>query len=212
MSSTSEDFMVFVVADGPLMRDAVCDLLEASGFAATAFGSAAEYLAFHRPDAVSCLILDVDLPDADGLELQRWLVGHEHPPVIFVTEHGDVVSSVQAMKAGAIDFLTQPFSEGALLAAIDEAFAQDRMLRRVRAELKQLQQRFSGLSPREREVFPLVAGGLLNKQVAARLGISANTLKIHRSNIMRKMAAESFASLVRMAESLSVPIASSRSR
>jgi FixJ family two-component response regulator len=170
------------------------------------FGSAAEYIGFTKPDVPSCLILDVELPDINGLELQSRMAADPHPQIVFVTGHGDIPSSVRALKAGAVDFLTKPFGESELLGAIDAAIAQDREARRERAHLAVLQDRFAALTPREREVLPLVVSGLLNKQAAAELGISQVTLQIHRGRIMHKMEAESFADLVRMAGALGITL------
>lgn len=155
-------------------------------------------------------ILDVELPDINGLEFQEQIANGDHPPIVFVTAYGDIPSSVRAMKGGAIDFLTKPFGPLKLMEAVHAAIGQDCVSRLERAELAKLQQRFSGLTPREREVLPLVAGGLLNKQAAAQLGISEVTLQIHRSKIMQKMEAASLADLVRIAEKLEIPITHSR--
>jgi FixJ family two-component response regulator len=169
-------------------------------------------MAYPRPDAPSCLILDVELPDINGLDLQSRTAQENHPQIVFITGHGDIPSSVRAMKAGAVDFLTKPFRESDLMRAINAAIAQDREVRRKRAELAELRERFFSLTPREREVMPLVVSGLLNKQAAAKLGISEITLQIHRGNIMRKMEAGSLAELVRMATTLEIPITHSRYR
>ena len=158
----------------------------------------------------ACLILDVELPDINGLDLQSQTADGYHPPIVFITGHGDIPTSVRAIKAGAVDFLTKPFKEADLMRAIDAAIAQDRDARRKRAELAELRQRLSSLTPREREVLPLVVSGLLNKQAAAELGISEVTLQIHRGNIMKKMSAESLAELVRMAGMLEIPMTHSR--
>jgi FixJ family two-component response regulator len=174
------------------------------------FGSASEYLAYSRPDVPSCLILDVELPDINGLDLQSQTAQANHPQIVFITGHGDIPTSVRAMKAGAVDFLTKPFHEPELMRAIDAAIAQDGELRRKRAELAELRQRLSSLTPREREVLPLVVSGLLNKQAAAELGISEITMQIHRGKIMQKMRAGSFADLVRMAATLEIPIIHTR--
>jgi FixJ family two-component response regulator len=155
----------------------------------------------------SCLVLDVSLPDIDGLELQSTIAATQHPPIVFVSGHGDVPSSVRAMKAGAIDFLTKPIDEENLLQAINTALNRDRELRHNRAELAKLEDRYASLTPRERQVLPLVVSGLLNKQAAAELGISEVTLQIHRSKVMQKMKARSIAELVRMAERLNIPAA-----
>jgi FixJ family two-component response regulator len=207
---SSSDHIVFIVDDDDRIREALCELLEAAGLSAMAFGSATEYMEFAKPDLPACLILDVELPDINGLELQRRIASGDHTPIIFITGHGDIPSSVRAIKAGAVDFLTKPFSGDNLLAAIRTAIAQDDAGRRERADLNRLRQRFACLTPREREVLPLVVSGLLNKQAAAHLGISETTLQIHRSKIMHKMAAESLAELVRMAGKLAVPFSHSR--
>ena len=177
---------------------------------AVTFGSAAEYMAYPKPDVPACLVLDVELPDINGLDLQRKIAQDNHPHIVFITGHGDIPSSVRAIKAGAVDFLPKPFKEADLMRAINSALAQNRDARRKRAELAGLHQRFARLTPREREVLPLVVSGLLNKQAAAELGISEITLQIHRGNIMKKMDAGSLAELVRMAEVLEIPVTRSR--
>jgi FixJ family two-component response regulator len=199
------DHVVFVVDDDPRVRDAVENLLLACGIRVLAFDSAAAFLAAPRPAITSCLVLDVDLPDINGLELQQRLSGGRHPPIIFVTGYGDVPSSVRAMKAGAVDFLPKPFAPEQLLAAIESALALDRQRRTTAAEIDVLQARYETLTPRERDVLPLVVRGMLNKQAAAHLGISLVTLQIHRGNVMRKMAAKSVSELVRMSIKLGMP-------
>lgn len=158
----------------------------------------------------ACLILDVELPDISGLELQRQIAQGDHPPIVFITGHGDIPSSVQAIKHGAVDFLTKPFGDAELMAAVGAALTRDRENRAARAELRALEERYLDLTPREREVLPLVVSGLLNKQAAAELGISEVTLQIHRRNVMQKMAAASLADLVRIAERLEIPVTHSR--
>lgn len=207
---TSGDFIVFIVDDDARMREALSELLDSLGWHAVAFGSARDYLSCRRPDLPACLILDVELPDINGLDFQRQLADGDHPPIVFLTGHGDIPSSVRAIKRGAVDFLTKPFTEQDLLAAIQSAVDRDRAARRDRAELEMLRQRLASLTPREREVLPLVVSGLLNKQAAAELGISEVTLQIHRGKIMQKMEAASLADLVRFAEKLHVPITHSR--
>lgn len=207
---TASDQIVFVVDDDERIRDAVGELLAAHGIAAVGFESAGDYVAARKPDVAACLILDVELPDINGLDLQRQIAEGDHPPIVFVTGHGDIPSSVRAIKHGAVDFLTKPFSEADLMAAVQAAIDQDRAQRSERAELGALQERYRGLTPRERQVLPLVVSGLLNKQAAAELGISEVTLQIHRRNVMQKMAAASLADLVRMAERLGIPITHSR--
>ncbi len=204
----SNHSVTFIVDDDRQIREAMYELLASLGRYAVTFGSAGEYMAYPKPDIPSCVILDVGLPDVNGLDLQRQISAGYHPPIIFISGSGDVRSSVRAIKAGAIDFLTKPFSTQDLTTAIDAAIAQDRVVRDGIAESDGLRRRFSDLTPREREVLPLVVGGLLNKQSAARLGISETTLQIHRSHVMQKMAAESLADLVRMAGKLDVPLPS----
>lgn len=205
-----EDHIVFVVDDDARVREAIGELLEAHGLACRAFGSAGEYVRAEKPDAPSCLVLDLELPDINGLDLQNRIAENGSPAIVFVTGHGDIPSSVRAMKRGAVDFLTKPFSEEALLSAIGAAIARDRESRVERAALAVLRLRLSGLTPREREVLPLVVSGFLNKQAAEMLGISEVTLQIHRRNVMRKMRAASLADLVRIAERLEIPITQSR--
>jgi FixJ family two-component response regulator len=173
-------------------------------------GSAGEYLSYPRPDLPACLILDVELPDINGLDFQKQISHGDHPPIVFLTGHGDISSSVRAIKDGAVDFLTKPFTERDLVEAIQSAVERDRAVRQERAELETLRERLASLTPREREVLPLVVSGLLNKQAAAELGISEVTLQIHRSKIMQKMEAASLADLVRIAEKLQIPITHSR--
>jgi FixJ family two-component response regulator len=202
--------IVFVVDDDQRIRDALSELLSSFGMHVLTFGSAAEYLASPKPKRPYCVLLDIALPDASGLELQGQIAEGDHAGVVFITGHGDIPSSVRAIKTGAVDFLTKPFKEADLIRAIDAAFAQSGEAHRRKAELTPLQQRLSSLTPREREVLPLVVSGLLNKQAAAELGISEITLQIHRGNIMKKMAAGSLPELVRMAAALDIPITHSR--
>jgi FixJ family two-component response regulator len=194
--------IAYLIDDDVAVREALTGFLHASGVEVISFGSAADYLKHQRTDASACLILDLRLPDISGLELQRKLAGGWGPPIIFISGRGDIRSTVQAMKAGAIEFLTKPINPEALVATVTAAFERDRLDREKRADIDALQKRFSLLSPREREVLPLVVRGLLNKQSAAALGITEVTLQIHRSRIMQKMLADSFADLVRMAEKL----------
>jgi FixJ family two-component response regulator len=204
-----QDHIVFVLDDDRGICEAVTDLLSTFDLHVVAFGSAAQYIAYRRPDVPACLVLDVELPDANGLDLQSQ-AGNPHPPIVFITGHGDIPKSVRAMKAGAVDFLTKPLNEADLIRAIRAAIAQDRIARQERAELAELRRRLSCLTPREREVLPLVVSGLLNKQAAAELGISEITVQIHRGKIMRKMEADSLAELVRMAGRLEIPLSRSR--
>ena len=204
------DQIVFIVDDDHSVREAVCGLLTFLGLRVATFASAAEYIAFVKPDLPACLILDLQLPDINGLDLQRQLADSNHPPIVFITGHGDIPSSVRAIKAGAVDFLAKPFSEADLLNAINCGLDQDSAARMTRVELSELNECFSSLTPRERDVLPLVVSGLLNKQAAAELGISEITLQIHRSKVMQKMKAASLPELVRMAEKLKVPLSHSR--
>jgi FixJ family two-component response regulator len=207
---TLSDHMVLIVDDDARVREALQLLLTASDLCAVGFESAADYIASSKPDVPACLILDIELPDINGLELQRRISHAYHPPIIFLTGHGDIPSSVRAIKAGALDFLTKPFHAEELLKLVRSALSQDRANRVRQADHARLQQRFDSLTPREREVLPLVVSGLLNKQAAARLGISEITLQIHRTSVMRKMEAESLPDLVRMAGDLEIPITLSR--
>lgn len=207
---TSNDKIAFIVDDDAPIREALTELLDSHGIRSMPFASAAEYVRADKPDLPACLILDLELPDITGLELQRQLGEGEHPPIVFITGHGDIPSSVRAIKGGAVDFLTKPFSDADLMRAIDQAIALDRARRTEQTELKSLRSRYDELTPRERDVLPLVVSGLLNKQAAAELGISEVTLQIHRRNVMHKMAAASLADLVRIAERLQVPVTHSR--
>ena len=200
------DDIVFIVDDDPRIREALTELLSSFDMRAVAFGSAAEYLAYPKPDVAACLVLDVELPDINGLDLQQMIAAADHPQVVFITGRGDVPSTVRAMKAGAVDFLTKPIRQEDLMRAIRAALAQNREARQMSAALAALRQRYSSLTPRECEVLPLVVSGLLNKQSAAELGISEVTLQIHRGSIMRKMQAGSLAELVRMAAQLEIPL------
>jgi FixJ family two-component response regulator len=212
----SPDHVVFIVDDDRRIGEALSALLSSFDMHAIAFGSAAEYMAYPKPDVPACLVLDVQLPDINGLDLQGQLAHRpelEHAPhIVFITGHGDIPSSVRAIKAGAVDFLTKPFQQSDLMRAIHSALALNREARRSRTELAQLHRRFSSLTPREREVLPLLVSGLLNKQVAAELGISEITTQIHRGKVMQKMQADSFAELVRMAGMLGIAIQRSRTR
>ena len=196
--------VAYLVDDDSGVREGLAEFLSASGISVVTFASAADCLLHKRADSAACLILDLQLPDISGLELQKRLVDEACPPIIFISGRGDVPSTVQAMKAGAIEFLTKPIDPEILLRTIVAAFARDKLNREKRADIDALRKRYSQLSPREREVLPLVVKGLLNKQSAAALGITEVTLQIHRSHIMKKMSADSFADLVRMAERLGI--------
>lgn len=200
--------VVYLVDEDPGVREGLSETLRARGRQVKTFGTARAYLQCNRTDASACLILDMKLPDMSGLDLQRRLADGDSPPIIFMSGHIDIQATVCAMKAGAVEFLTKPVNLPVLQAAIDAAFTQDRLRRQQQAHLSALKERLALLTPREREVLPLIVEGFLNKQAAAILGISEVTLQVHRSQIMRKMAARSFAELVRMAEKLNIPVSS----
>jgi FixJ family two-component response regulator len=195
--------MVFVVDDEPAVCISLKRLLRTVGLEARTYPSAQEFLGSERPDAPGCLVLDVRLPGLSGLDLQQELRAAKIDlPVIFITGHGDIPMSVRAMKAGAVEFLTKPFREQELLEAIQRGIELSHIARKSNAEIRTLQQRYASLTPREREVFPRVTSGLLNKQIAAQLGASEKTIKVHRGQVMQKMEAESLAHLIQMAEKL----------
>jgi len=199
--------IVFVIDDDASIRNALKGLISSVGLQVELFGSAQEFLRSKRPDVPSCLVLDIRLPGISGLDFQRELAqGNIHIPIIFITGHGDIPMSVRAMKAGAVEFLTKPFRDQDLLDAIQVALERDRARRQQEAEIALLRERFESLTPREREVLPLVVSGLLNKQIAAEIGTSETTVKVHRGQLMRKMGADSLADLVRMAERIGIPI------
>ncbi len=200
----SESPVVFVVDDDHRVREALSSLISSVGLRVAVFGSAAEFLESERPDAPACLVLDLQLPGTSGLELQQQLLAGDTPPIVFISGHGDIPSSVRAIKAGAIEFLPKPFDDQELLRAIDAAIEQDRIARGKRSELEELHKRYNLLTPREREVLPFVVAGFANKQTAADLGTSEITIGVHRGQIMRKMAAKSLAELVRMADKLGI--------
>lgn len=194
--------VVFVVDDDVSVREAVEGMLQGAGWCSEAFSSAEAFLARPRVLAPSCLVLDVRLPDLDGLELQTRLSCRPDMPIIFISGNGDVPMTVRAMKAGAVEFLTKPFSDDTLLEAIGQAIVRSRAILVHEAHLESLRARHVSLSPRERQVMALIVSGLLNKQVGAELGISEITVKAHRGQVMRKMEASSFADLVTMSATL----------
>jgi FixJ family two-component response regulator len=204
-SASAREPIVFIVEDDASMRRALTNLFQSIGLEVEVFGSASEMLQSRLPDAASCLVLDVRLPGLSGLDFQAELAkANIHIPIIFMTGHGDIPMSVRAMKGGAVDFLTKPFRDQDMLDAVLMAIERDRKQRETGKLVANLQTLFETLTPREREVMALVCSGLMNKQVAAELGLAEITVKLHRGHIMRKMAAKSLADLVRMAEALGI--------
>jgi FixJ family two-component response regulator len=193
-----ENETVYIVDDDPIVREALWSLLRANGKNVQPFASGTEFLGAVRRDTAACLILDLKMPAMNGLEVQNAVSAQISIPIIFITGRGDIPSTVKAMKGGAIDFLTKPVDETILLAAVEHALEKDRQARREAEEHADLLARYRLLTPREQEVLPLLARGLLNKQAAAELGITEYTIQIHRGSIMRKMKADSFATLVRL--------------
>jgi len=196
--------MVYIVDDDASVVDALSSLLRANGKQVQMFTSGQDFLDFERRDSCACLILDLRMPGLNGLQVQESIAAQMTIPVIFITGRGDVPSTVTAMKGGAVDFLTKPIDESALLASIDQALEQDRKLRSAAFEQESLLRRYRSLTPRERQVLPLLVRGLLNKQAAWELGITEYTVQIHRGHIMRKMEADSFATLVKLASKLNL--------
>jgi len=200
---SGDDSIVFIIDDDQSMRDALTRLLGTVGLRAQAFETPQEFLNTKRPDTPSCLVLDVRLPGVSGLDLQRELADVDPPiQIVFITAHGDIPMTVQALKAGAVDFLTKPFRDQQLLDAVQHGIDRDRTARHQRGQLAELRRRYESLTQREREVITLVVTGLLNKQIAAQLRTSEATVKAHRAQLMRKMEAESVAQLVTIAERL----------
>ena len=197
--------IVFVVDDDPSVRRAIQRLVESVGLPVKLFGSASDFMNSGHPDVPSCLVLDIRLPGISGLDFQRELaIAQNEIPTIFITAHGDIPMTVRAMKAGAVEFLTKPFRDQDLLDAIQIALERDRARRQRQADIAILQERLESLTPREREVLPLVVSGLPNKQVAAEIGTTEATIKVHRSQLMKKMGADSLPELVRMAEKIGI--------
>ncbi|MGC1559724.1 MAG: response regulator [Bradyrhizobium sp.] len=202
-----EQPVIFVVDDDASAREGIEDLLQSVGLRVMTFRSPQEFLEGARPDAPGCIVLDVRLPGTSGLEFQKMLIDAGiHLPVIFVTGHGDIPMSVMAMKSGAIEFLTKPFREQSLLDAINAGIEKDRQRRDGLKLVLELQQRFQRLTPREREVFALIVTGRPNKQVAAELGLSEMTVKVHRSQVTKKMRATSIVELARIADRLGLSV------
>jgi FixJ family two-component response regulator len=197
--------IVYIVDDDPAIRAALSRLLRSLSLDAQPFASPEEFLNVIRPDTPSCLVLDIRIQDESGLDLQQKLARRgDSIPIIFITGHADIRMSVQAMKAGAVEFLTKPFREQELIDAIHSALEDDLAYRLYQREVTALKQRYECLTPRERDVLPLLVGGMLNKQIAAALGTSEKTVKFHRAQLLRKMKAESLADLVRMTERLGI--------
>ena len=197
--------IVFVVDDDPSVRETLADLIASVGLSVLAFKSAREFLESRRPDAPACLVLDVRLPGLSGLDLQRELLRIEAPiPIIFITGHGDIPMTVRAMKEGAVEFLAKPFRDQDLIDAIQHAIEIDRVARQERTIVSEVRRCYESLTKREREVMKLIVSGLLNKQIAAQLGSSETTVKMHRGQIMHKMKAQSAVQLARMAEKIGI--------
>ena len=196
--------MVYIVDDDASVVDALSSLLRANGKQVQMFTSGKDFLDFERQDSCACLVLDLRMPGVNGLQVQESIAAQTTIPVIFITGRGDVSSTVRAMKGGAIDFLTKPIDEMALIDCIEKALEQDRRLRLAALEQKSLLTRYRSLTPREQQVLPLLVRGLLNKQAAWELGITEYTVQIHRGHIMRKMEADSFATLVKLASKLNL--------
>jgi FixJ family two-component response regulator len=204
--SAPKGVVIHIVDDDAGMRTGLCRLLEAAGYETRAYASAGDFLLHDPGDAPGCVLLDVKMPGPSGLELQQALAKRREPlPVVFLSGHGDIPTSVQALKAGAVDFLTKPVKRDTLLAAVEGALAQNAASRAVREELRALQARYETLTLRERQVFAHVVAGKLNKQIAGDIGAAERTVKAHRAQVMEKMRAGSLADLVRVAGRLSLP-------
>lgn len=202
---TEKPPVVLIVDDDPSFRTFLTRLVDTVGLKSIPFASAEEFLKARMPDGPACLVLDVQMPGLSGLDLQRELGRGRHPlPIVFITGHGDIPMTVEAMKAGAVGFLAKPFRNQDLIDAVKEGIARDREMRKHREELADLRRRYESLTAREREVFALVTSGSLNKQIAHQLGTSERTIKAHRAQVVEKMQADSVADLVRMADRLGV--------
>jgi FixJ family two-component response regulator len=203
--ASTRESIVLIVEDDASMRRALTNLFQSVGLGVAVFGSASEMLQDKLPDIASCLVLDIRLPGLSGLDFQAELTkANIHIPVIFMTGHGDIPMTVRAMKSGAVDFLTKPFRDQDMLDAVVKAIERDRKRREAEKIVANVQALFETLTPREREVLALVASGLMNKQIAAEIGLAEITVKIHRGHIMKKMGARSLADLIRMAETLGI--------
>jgi FixJ family two-component response regulator len=197
--------VIFVVDDDASLREAIASLLRSVGLRVEVFGSAADFLRNKLPDVAACLILDIRLPGVSGLDFQADLAkANIHIPIIFITGHGDIPMTVRAMKAGAVEFLTKPFRDQDLLDAVQIALERDRARRTEDKAIREVRAHFEALTPREQEVIGFVTAGLMNKQIAAELGVSEITVKVHRGSVMKKMGARSLAELVRMADTLGI--------
>jgi FixJ family two-component response regulator len=204
-TETAREPIVFVIDDDESMRRALTNLFQSVGLEVEVFGSASEMLQGKVPDVASCLVLDIRLPGLSGLDFQTELAkANIHIPIIFMTGHGDIPMTVRAMKGGAVDFLTKPFRDQEMLDAVVTAIERDRKRRDADKILANLQTHFEALTPREREILALVSSGLMNKQIAAELGLAEITVKIHRGHVMKKMGAKSLADLLKKAETLGI--------
>jgi FixJ family two-component response regulator len=208
----TSDPVVYVIEDDPSVRGAIRNLLESVPLTAETYASPQEFLSAFRPDSPCCLVLDIRLPEGSGLDFQASLIERGvHIPIIFITGHGDVATSVRAMKAGAVEFLTKPFRQQELLEAIYHAIERNRAYRELHTDQQSIRDRYTALTPREKEVMALVVAGMSNKQTASKIGIQQATVKFHRGKVMAKMRADSVPDLVRMAERLDITRPKSRS-